>query len=108
MQVIFNLASEHPLASRRGNHLCSDRCGRKYIKDISTVTLVKQGVAIEVDGVKIYVIPNTKKMPRHGPSKTHFQCRQVPINKAVYCWSTKNNKKVKNSTGIENTVYLSP
>lgn len=89
MHVIINLAPKQPLPSGHGNHCCSDSSGRKYTENISTMTLVEQGMAIEVDGMKIYVITNTKKMPRHRASETHFQCWQVTINKTIYCWGKK-------------------
>lgn len=92
MHVIINLASEQPLPKCHGNHLCSNRRGRKYTEDISTVSLVEQGVAIEVYRVKIYVISNTKKMPSHLAAETHFQYWQVSKNKTIYCWGTKNNR----------------
>lgn len=77
LQVIADLAGYHPLPRVLHYHFCCEEGGWEQVHNIRPMPSADEGVAIEIDGVDVYLIPHSKQVPGHRFTHTHFRLREV-------------------------------
>lgn len=83
LQVVTDLAGYHPFPRILHDHFCCEEGSWKQVDHICPVPSGDEGVAIEIDGMDVYLIPHPKQVPGHRFSNTHLRLRHVSKKESI-------------------------